>query len=169
VETFHGTSLLQGEGTSPNSVIGKGVRGLGSVFNAHNLHTYQGVLAPTLVGTYDTSGYAHDVQIVGNYAYVADWGSGLQIIDISNPTSPTLVGNYDTSGYAIDVQIVGNYAYVADGKSGLQIINISNPAAPTLVGNYDTSGYANDVQVVGKYAYLADGDGGLKIIDVSEF
>ncbi|MFM6288198.1 MAG: LVIVD repeat-containing protein, partial [Dolichospermum sp.] len=134
VETFHGTSLLQGEGTSPHSFIGKGVRGLGSVFNAHTLHTYQGVLAPTLVGNYDTSDRAIDVQIVGNYAYVADLGSGLQIIDISNPAAPTLVGNYDTSGWAYGVQIVGNYAYVADYGSGLQIIDISNPTSPTLKG-----------------------------------
>jgi Ca2+-binding RTX toxin-like protein len=65
------------------------------------------------------------VQVVGNYAYVADGDSGLQIIDISNPTTPTLKGNYDTSGYAQGVQVVGNYAYVADDASGLQIIDVS--------------------------------------------
>ncbi|MFN6036363.1 MAG: hypothetical protein ACK48B_20510, partial [Dolichospermum sp.] len=47
-------------------------------------------------------------------AYVADGFSGLQIIDISNPTTPTLKGNYDTSGFAFGVQVVGNYAYVGD-------------------------------------------------------
>ncbi|MDD1458344.1 cadherin domain-containing protein, partial [Dolichospermum sp. ST_sed7] len=109
------------------------------------------------------------VQVVGNYAYVADGDSGLQIIDISNPTTPTLKGNYDTSGLAYGVQVVGNYAYVADYTSGLQIIDISNPTTPTLKGNYDTSGYALGVQVVGNYAYVADSDGGLKIINVSEF
>ncbi|MBE9263269.1 hypothetical protein IQ224_14180 [Microcystis sp. LEGE 00066] len=67
---------------------------------------------PIFKGNYDnTSGYAFDVQIVGNYAYLADWDSGLQIIDISNPTNPTLKGNYNTSGYAVGVQIVGKYAY----------------------------------------------------------
>jgi Ca2+-binding RTX toxin-like protein len=65
------------------------------------------------------------VQVVGNYAYVADYTSGLQIIDISNPTTPTLKGNYDTSGYARGVQVVGNYAYVADDDKGLQIIDVS--------------------------------------------
>ncbi|MFM6592768.1 MAG: hypothetical protein ACKPJH_08845, partial [Dolichospermum sp.] len=60
------------------------------------------------------------MQVVGNYAYVTDYYSGLQIIDISNPTTPTLKGNYDTSGSAIGVQVVGNYAYVADHDSGLQ-------------------------------------------------
>ncbi|NCT46197.1 MAG: hypothetical protein GPJ35_24775 [Microcystis aeruginosa G11-09] len=107
------------------------------------------------------------MQVVGNYAYVADGWSGLQIIDISNPAAPTRKGNYDTSGNALDVQIVGNYAYVADENSGLQIIDISNPAAPTLKGNYDTSGRAYGVQVVGNYAYVADENSGLQIIDIS--
>ncbi|NCR29182.1 MAG: hypothetical protein GPJ25_24040 [Microcystis aeruginosa LE13-04] len=107
------------------------------------------------------------MQIVGNYAYVADWGSGLQIIDISNPATPTFKGNYDTSGTALDVQVVGNYAYVADQYSGLQIIDISNPVAPTLKGNYNTSGNAIGVQIVGNYAYVADGYSGLQIIDIS--
>ncbi len=113
-----------------------------------------------------SSDHAWDVQIVGNYGYVADGGS-VQIIDISNPAAPTLKGNYYTSDYAFGVQVVGNYAYVAEGKSGLQIIDISNPAAPTLKGNYYTSGIAQGVQVVGNYAYVADEYSGLQIIDIS--
>jgi hypothetical protein len=109
------------------------------------------------------------VQVIGNYAYVADYDSGLQIIDISNPLTPTIKGNYNTSGFATGVQVLGNYAYIADVNSGLQIIDISNPLTPTLKGNYDTSGFATGVQVVGNYAYVADLQGGLKIIDVSEF
>jgi hypothetical protein len=148
-ETFHGTSLHLSD------------------IVADTLHSYQGVFAPTLKGNYDTSGVAFGVQVVGNYAYVADNYSGLQIIDISNPTTPTLKGNYDTSGDAIGVQVVGNYAYVADYGSGLQIIDISNPTTPTLKGNYDTSGRAFGVQVVGNYAYVADISSGLQIIDIS--
>ncbi|MTJ22693.1 DUF4347 domain-containing protein [Dolichospermum sp. UHCC 0352] len=34
------------------------------VFHADTLNTYQGVFAPTLVGNYDTSGYAIGVQVV---------------------------------------------------------------------------------------------------------
>ncbi|MCA2682545.1 MAG: hypothetical protein IM501_01110 [Microcystis sp. M046S2] len=123
---------------------------------------------PVFKGNYDIYS-GQDVQIVGNYAYVADSWSGLQIIDISNPAAPTLKGNYGTSGTARDVQIVGNYAYVADLDSGLQIIDIINPAAPTFKGNYDTSGYAYGVQIVGNYAYVADYEGGLQILDVSDF
>ncbi len=107
---------------------------------------------------------------MGNYAYIADYFSGLQIIDISNPTNPILKGNYYSSGEATDVQVVGNYAYLAAGGGGLQIIDISNPTNPTIKGNYQNNyDYAFDVKVVGSYAYVAAREGGLQIIDVSDF
>jgi hypothetical protein len=117
---------------------------------------------------YDTPGNANGVQVVGNYAYVTDGYSGLQIIDISNPTAPILKGSYNTHG-ASGVQVVGNYAYVANFSfGGLDIIDISNPTVPIFRGSYNTHG-AYGVQIVDNYAYVADGYGGLKIIDVSNF
>ncbi|MBD2695037.1 DUF4347 domain-containing protein [Anabaena catenula] len=135
------------------------------VFRADTLNTYQGVFTPTLVGSYDTSGLARNVQVVGNYAYVADSTSGLQIIDISNPATPILTGNYDTSGYAGDVQVVGKYAYVSDG-SQLQIIDISNPTTPILKSSYNAYDSAQNVEIVGNYAYVG-GFYGMQIIDIS--
>ena len=44
-------------------------------------------------GTYNTSGYAYGVTVSGTLAYVADDGSGLAIIDVSNPSAPTLRGH----------------------------------------------------------------------------
>ena len=85
---------------------------------------------PSFKGAYDTPGAAYRVQVVGNLAYVADFDSGLQILDISNPAAPTLKGSYNTPGNARGIQVVGNLAYVADQASGLQIIDVSNPAAP---------------------------------------
>ncbi|MGE3062915.1 MAG: T9SS type A sorting domain-containing protein, partial [bacterium] len=107
------------------------------------------------------------VYVSGDYAYVADRSSGLQIIDISNPSSPTLKGSYNTPGYALGVYVSGSYAYVADSYDGLQIIDISNPSSPTLKGSYDTPGYALGVYVSGSYAYVADDSSGLQIIDIS--
>ena len=120
-------------------------------------------LSPLLVG---------NLQIVGNYAYVAT--DGLEIIDISDPTNPIIKGrwNYNitsgpvTSGYVYSVQVIGNYAYAASIR-GLEIIDISNPTAPTLKGNYNVSGFSRGVQVLNDYAYMAAGDLGLQIIDIS--
>jgi hypothetical protein len=68
----------------------------------------------TLAGTYDTPGSAFGIAIAGDHAFVADYGSGLQVIDISDPTSPSIAGSYDTPGNAYGVAISGDYAFVAD-------------------------------------------------------
>lgn len=110
------------------------------------------------IGAYDTPGSAYGLELTGTYAYVADCGSGLQIIDISNPTSPTLVGSYDTPTCAFDVVVAGNHAYVADGST-LQLIDISNPDSMTLAGSYNVQspvGFAVSVAVAGNYAYLGE-------------
>ena len=123
--------------------------------------------SPVWRGWYDTPGYAEDVALADNLAYIVDATSGLQIIDISDPAQLWRRGGYDTSGYAQGIALSGSLAYVADGNSGLQIIDASNPAAPVRRGGYDTPGYAVDVAIAGNLAFVADWHEGLQIIDVS--
>ena len=167
--------LLQGEGTGtdvmitenfniPPSLVGKEVRGLGSVFHADTLNTYQRVFAPTLVGEwgYFSGSYAVAVTVVGNYAYAV--GNTLDIIDIRNPAQPIFKGSYDVN-FGQSVQIVGNYAYVAD-YNRVQIIDITNPTTPAGKGYYTLYNYTTGVEVVGNYAYVTD-ELGLHIIDIT--
>jgi len=123
---------------------------------------------PTLVGSCDTSGNAYCLVISGDYAYVADTGSGLQVIDISDPTNPVAAGSYDTPGSSSDVATSGDYAYVADGVLGLQVVDISDPTTPALAGSYDTPGNAIGIAVSGDYAYVADWASGLMVLDISD-
>ena len=128
------------------------------------------VLAPSLLSSTDTSGSATKVTVIGNYAYVADYGSGLAIIDVSDPASPGTPVYINTTGDASGIAVRGNYAYVADGSSGLHIIDVSDPSSPSLLGTFDTDGYASDVTLSadGTKAYVADGLSGLHIINVSD-
>ena len=43
-----------------------------------------------IIGSVDTPGAAFGVTVIGDTAYVADGGNGLQVIDVSNPSSPKL-------------------------------------------------------------------------------
>ena len=95
-------------------------------------------------------------------AYVADYSGGLEIIDVSNPTSPVRLGGYRTSGSAQDVAVSGALAYVADVDAGLQVIDVSDPTSPVRVGGYDTSGLAFGVAVAGNRIYVADAEKGLR-------
>jgi hypothetical protein len=112
-------------------------------------------------------GYANNVDVQGNLAYVAAGSAGLQILDVSDRSAPEIIGALDTSGTAIDVKIVGNFAYLADGASGLQIIDVSNPTEPSLSATIDTADIAQDIAIQGDFVFVADGKSGIEIINVS--
>ena len=113
-------------------------------------------------------GFANNIDVSGDFAYIASGSEGLQVVALGDRLTPSVLGSgVDTPGNANDVKVVGDLAFVADGSAGLQIIDISTPAAPFIVGSFDTPGEAWDVVVRGDTAYVADGDSGLQIIDVS--
>ncbi len=137
-------------------------------FGQEILNTYQGIFAPSLVGGYHTGGYTESIQVLGNYAYIADGDKGLQIYDISNPANPILKGsNSNPNGYARGIQVVGNYAYVAYYGTGLQIVDISDPTNPTVKSNYYLPSLSGGLQIVGNYAYVTDFYQSEQIIDIS--
>lgn len=123
--------------------------------------------APSALSALQIPGYANNVDVAGNYAYVAAGSAGLQIVDVTDHSNPQIVASLNTSGNAIDVRVVDNFAYVADGNAGLKIINVANPLAPVLIGAVDTPGEAQDVAVSNMRAFIADGNFGLQVIDVN--
>jgi hypothetical protein len=127
----------------------------------------QASLGVRRLGSCDTPGWAQEVAVAGNYAYVADWEGGLRVVNISNPASPFEVGFCDTPENAYTVAVSGNYAYVADYTPRLRVINITNPAAPVEVGFYDLPAGAFCVAVAGDYAYVADDIAGLRVVNIT--
>ncbi|TAK60985.1 Ig-like domain-containing protein, partial [Methylobacter sp.] len=125
-----------------------------------------GTFNPTALSSITIPGYANNVDVAGDYAYVAAGSKGLQIVNVSNRSAPSIVGNLDTAGTAIDVRVVGNVVYLADGDHGLQIIDVTDPTAPSLLASYETAGIAQDVKIDNQFAYIADGNSGLEIVDV---
>ena len=124
--------------------------------------------APTALSFLPIPGYANNVDVAGDFCYVAAGAAGLQIVDVSSRSSPRIVASFDTAGNANDVRVAGSFAYVADGASGLQIVDVSNPVAPTLAGALDTAGIAQGLAVKGTRVYLADGAAGLQVVDASD-
>lgn len=123
---------------------------------------------PTALSFVSIPGFANNVAVSGQNAYIAAGATGLQIVNVSaDRKTPQVVAALDTPGNANDVRVVGNLAYVADGANGLRIISVANPLAPVSVGTVDTPGTATDLVVVGNRCYIADGAAGLKIVDVS--
>ena len=121
------------------------------------------------VDSLDPGNLARKIAIAGDYAYLANGGGGIEVIDISDPENISSAGTFSpiAFGSAYSLIIAGDYAFVADGSAGLTVVDISNPTSPTLAGNCDTPGYAKEIAVAGNYAYIADDDEGLRVIDIS--
>ncbi|MGQ9664475.1 MAG: LVIVD repeat-containing protein [bacterium] len=107
-------------------------------------------------------GYARDLDIKGNYAYIADDQGGLQIVDISNPESTFVIGSYFHQTNIQGLAIRDSLAYLAlaagpPNNGGMLILNVSDPRKPVFVGQdnwfygYNVFAPAHDTQ----YVYIA--------------
>ncbi len=120
-----------------------------------------------------------DVFISGNTAFVTSQ-SGLQIIDISQPTNPralAIVRDGDQGAMLQNpssVFVTNGLAFVAStGSNALEILDVSDPANPKHLSLLvDGVGEAalnapSAVWVLGKYAYVGASNG-ISIVDISD-
>ena len=71
--------------------------------------------APAKPTAFDTLGQTLGVTVEGSLAYVADVQAGLQIVDLSNPSTPRVVGGFETARPARDVAVAGSLVLVVVG------------------------------------------------------
>ena len=120
-------------------------------------------------------GYHQYMNVRSGYAYVCDFNSGMQIVDVTNPAAPTDVTFMDTGFRTARIVFDGNYGYVANGDSGMRIIDVSNLAAPVDVALHDTPGraasvYFGAITISGTptgHIFVADRTAGLRAVNVS--
>lgn len=119
-------------------------------------------VSPTLLGSFDMEqhGYAQDIQVVGDRAYVASGGfdGGLKILDVSTPQNPTFLAT--TTDAATGVSVSDGIACLATVSAGVQCVHIGTADAPANLMQFDTPGIPHAVQVVGEMVYVADFSGG---------
>ncbi|MFL5807583.1 MAG: choice-of-anchor Q domain-containing protein, partial [Roseiflexaceae bacterium] len=127
--------------------------------------------SPKLLGSYYTvTGQASDVQVIGDLAYLTDQGSGLYILNISDPAHISKLGSIGLDFTAdLAVSVAGPLAYIAaseDNGGDLLIVDVRDPAHLKLVGDRYLSSYARGVQIEGYRVYIASDQGGLQILGV---
>ena len=124
---------------------------------------------PTALSVVSIPGYANNVEVEGEFAYVASGNAGLQVVSLGAArTNPTVIGALDTSGTSVDLRFHSNALVMADGSAGIQLIDINDPGAPQLISTADTDGFAQDIAIQNDLVLVADGSAGLQIIDISD-
>lgn len=132
---------------------------------------------PSIVGFFDTEGYALGVDVQDNIAYVGDETTGgLQILNVANPMAIVRLGVLKTPCCAARVAVgtiaSKKYAFVAESQgsgAAVRVIDVTTPANPVERTNILAQGSAGitDVKLVGTTLYLSDWESGVKIYNVS--
>lgn len=104
------------------------------------------------------------------YAYVSmcdSWGyyddDGLEVFDISDPTSPTRVGLLNTTRCPRGVSLGASHAYLAP-SSTFWVVDISDPNNPVKVGEAPIP--ARDQWASEPYVYCVSSSSQFKVVDV---
>lgn len=116
-----------------------------------------------------------DVYTLNDLALIPAGLGGLNILDISNPSSPVVLSEYRAQGcdwgrlYAWAAN--EKYAFGAGRECGIHILDISNPKAPSFVGQYSDPDHGDlryeHVEIQGKYVFLSRHQGGVEIVEIS--
>lgn len=116
--------------------------GSGRYFNCEGgLNIVDAADSTTIVGSYATPDGPTGVALSENLVYVT-WhradivgGSGLVILDVSEPTRPVAIGNYQTQPWTTGLLSRSPYVYLLT-YSGVEAVDVSQPEQPIQVGSY---------------------------------
>lgn len=97
---------------------------------------------------------------------------GLEVVDVSVPTSPRTVGEVSLPKHQWAVGEIrallsdGNRLYVSRSRLGVEIYDLSDPAKPLLVQRIDTPGDAGRLSLHNGLLAVSDQDEGVFLIDI---
>ena len=124
---------------------------------------------PQPLGFAATPGYPRDIALVGDYAYLAESVSGLQVVDVSVPTAPLVAGELPPAGGADHIEAGDGHVYLLGtilGITGLHVVDVSVPSAPVRVASLPVAA-PRGMALLGQHVYLATQWNGLLVVDVS--
>ena len=119
-----------------------------------------------VLGRYNVSFSAHDIEVENGIVYVANWENGIELINVTDPANPSYLSSYDDGGFGENLEVVDDILYLADNHDGLQIYNTKNPSSIHEIGRFFDGGNTKDLHVVDNIVYVTDSSEGLEIIKV---
>jgi len=130
-----------------------------STTNSIHIYSLANPTIPQLLGSctlpFYWGGTVKDLAIAGDYAYVAYYAGGVQIIDITNPEYPTVVGsiggNWVTAVAANGNTMAFYQLFSNHQQSMIYIMDLTDPIHPQYVGHYNITENMSDMEIYGSY------------------
>ena len=99
-------------------------------------------------GTYSIQG--REVAVAGTVAVVID-GTGIYVVDVSDPAAPTLAGTWNVLGGSSVATYAGRIYAVVAGE--VEVLDVSNPTHPMRLTSTEVPN-ADFIRIRGHYAYV---------------
>ncbi|AEX85072.1 hypothetical protein XO10_03215 [Marinitoga sp. 1135] len=140
---------------------------------------FDGKAAERVKPKFRINGFAKDIEVSGDYAYVAvDWkyklsnstvipagNPGVYKINISNPENVSIEKVFSFNNQGVNkVRIFNNIGFAALGENGFVIFDTVNG---NIISRVNTPGIVKDLFVKDDYLYVADGKNGLMIFNIT--
>ncbi len=109
------------------------------------------VTNPTKLGNFSVN-LPHYCDVQNDIAYIAAWTSGVQIFNISNPSSVPNISEF-TPGTVGALEVEQDLLFVGSDY-GFNIVNISDPNTPENITYYYTGSNVHDFFIVDQKAYV---------------
>ncbi len=122
---------------------------------------------PVFISNTNMLDQMHDIEIAGNYAYIATTNHGLWVVNLTDVNSPTVVSSLDDGPVVYDVFVSGNYVYTAKGSSGIAIINVTDLQNLDNIQNISLSGTTRSICGSGNYIFTGNNNYGIKVYNAT--
>jgi len=109
------------------------------------------------------------VVIKEGIAYLANYNSGVEVIDVSDPTRPKRIATVSGTERAVNLHVHSDFLFVARSNLGISILDISIKESPKFISSFcdNDDGEAKDVWGDEEYIFIQDGFG-VEVIDISD-
>jgi hypothetical protein len=139
--------------------------------------------SPRLVAALDMEVGGWKVAASGDYLYIADYGRGLQVVDVANPLLPVIAGSYLPVPMPENLVVEDGLLYLGDEMGALSIAAVEPGIRPLSLYSKPWEGHwytcpdgsefpgsdtIYDLALSGDYAYAAAGISGLEVFSVAD-
>jgi hypothetical protein len=112
--------------------------------------------------------YAFDIDIEGDYAYLASGPNGISVVNLTDPNNIFIEATAPlTSSNAIGVAYSNGYAYLACDSGGIDIYDVDPVASTSMVNHVDTETNAQSVALMSNYAFVSANQN-IYVLDITD-
>jgi len=114
---------------------------------------------------YGIVGYAFDLTVGNDIAYISNANITLSTVDVQDPSNPTGLGQWDGYTFTSQIEYYEGYVYVLD-MTGILIFDVTDPMFPELALNITGPDFVNSFYISNDTLYILTEDE-LDIWDIS--